>query len=285
VPKLDRVARERAGSHARERAGSHARERVGSHGRQRIAPGPGARLLLPGLILLAGCAASRSPSQPAHDATAATADSAALVLEVELRRSAELSDSRGALRVFDQALGVMYRARGKGMGLDGGDVSFDGRPMHREVSAKGAVSYRLGRDDPAGGAQTGDDPWSTIANSGSPQVPAASARVKLAPFPIVTRPSPWLNIPRSEELAVTMLPPLPDVWYRVSLVGAGESVPAIDLGEGRWTFPLGSLTGLAAGRTHVLIEVDTSCGSCPGPGRLRLNWSSHSELEIPLTLL
>ena len=187
--------------------------------------------------------------------------------------------------MFDQALSVEYRAGGKGPGLDAGEVTFDGRPMRRDVSGKGAVSYRLGREEPEGGAQAGSDPWSTIENAGGPRVPAAAARVKLAPFPLVTQPGSWQNIQRSQELPVTMLPPLPDIWYRVSLVAEGETLVATELGEGRWLFPLGQLDGLARGRANILIEVETSCGSCPGPGHLRLNWSSHSELEIPLTLI
>ena len=250
-----------------------------------------ARLAIPGaLALLLGCAAPQSASRPpagsgdgATGASVAPADSAELVLEVQLRRSAELSNNAGALRVFDQALSVQYRARGRGPGLDAGEVTFDGRPMHRDVGGKGAVSYKLGRDEQA--AQAGGEPWSTIANAGGARVPAASARVKLAPFPLVTHPSPWVGVPRSEELAVTMLPPVPDVWYRVSLVGLDQTIPASDLGEGRWLFELGRLDSLATGRAKILIEVETSCGSCPGPGPMRLNWSSHSELEIPLTLL
>ena len=253
-------------------------------------PGPGglaglARLSIPCLALLAGCAASERAAVAPGGSGAGGADSAQMVLEVRLRRSAELADSKGALRVFDQDLSVEYRARGAGPGHEAGEVTFDGRPMRKVVGGKGAVSYRLGREEPEGGAQAGAEPWSTIANTGGPGIAAAAARVKLAPFPLVTRPAPGLGVLRSEELAVVMLPPVPDVWYRVSLTGAGPGVLASDLGDGRWLFPLGSLDSLSTGRARILIEVETSCGSCRGPGVLRINWSSRSELEIPVTLL
>jgi hypothetical protein len=251
-------------------------------------PGP---LLLCYLLLASGCAGSGKASAPpggagvTAPAAAAPADSAAIVLEVRLRRSAELSDTKGALRVFDQDLNVQYRAHGQGPGLDAGDVTYNGRPMNRSVSGKGAVSYRTGRDAPEGGEQAGGDPWSTIANSGSTRVAAAAAAVKLAPYPLVTQPAPWQGISRTQELSVVMLPPVPDLWIRVTLAGAGEAVTADDLGEGRFLFPVGRLTDLHEGRAHILIEVEAVCGSCRGPGALRLNWSSHTELEIPLTLL
>lgn len=254
-------------------------------------------LVLCCLLLASGCAGSGKASappggagapastSPAPAASAAPSDSAAMVLEVRLRRSAELSNSNGALRVFDQDLNVQYRARGQGPGIDAGEVTFNGRPMSRSVSGKGAVSYRTGRDAPEGGEQAGGDPWSTIANSGGPRVPAAAAAVKLAPYPLVTQPAPWQGVARTQELSVVMLPPVPDLWIRVTMAGAGEAVTADDLGEGRFLFPLGRLTGLNEGRAHILIEVESTCGSCRGPGGLRLNWSSHTELEIPLTLL
>ena len=153
------------------------------------------------------------------------------------------------------------------------------------MSGKGAVSYRTGRDAPEGGDQAGGDPWSTIANSGTARIPAGAAAVKLAPYPLVTQPAPWSGIQRTLELSVVMLPPVPDLWFRVTMAGQGESVTADELGEGRFIFPIGRLTGLAEGRAHILIEVESTCGSCRGPAGLRLNWSSHTELEIPLTLL
>ena len=247
----------------------------------------GARIARPAiacLLLLAGCAAqaplgdrsaSPRPSQP---------DSALVVLEVRLRRSAELVDGRGALRVFDQDLRVEYRAGGAGAGLDAGEATIEGRPLRRVVDGKGGVSYRLGRDEPHGGSQAGGEPWATIANTGGPRVPAASVRVKLAPYPVVTRPTPGQGVVRSEELPIVMLPPVAEVWYRVSLVGAGDPVLATDLGEGRWLFPSGSLAELNPGRARVLFEVETSCGDCPGAGPMRSNWSSHTELELGLTL-
>jgi hypothetical protein len=247
-------------------------------------------LALVPLAVTLGCASAKPAQPPAGGAATpsaaatAPADSAALVLEVILRRSAELSNTNGALRVFDQDLNVQYRAHGKGPGIDAGEVTFNGRPMSRSVSGKGAVSYRTGRDAPDG-EQAGGDPWSTIANSGSPQVSAAAAAVKLAPYPLVTQPGPWQGISRTQDLSVVMLPPVPDLWMRVSLVGAGETVTADPLGEGRYIFPVGRLTDLREGRAHILIEVESTCGSCRGPGALRLNWSSHTELEIPLTLL
>jgi hypothetical protein len=251
---------------------------------------------LASLALTLGCAGARTAAPPSGNAATTSAnaaaaastpqaDSAALVLEVRLRRSAELSNTNGALRVFDQDLNVQYRAHGQGPGIDAGEVTYNGRPMSRSVSGKGAVNYRTGRDAPDGGEQAGGDPWSTIANSGSPRVPAAAAAVKLAPYPLVTQPAPWQGISRTQDLSVVMLPPVPDLWIRVSMVGAGETVIADDLGEGRFLFTVGRLADLHEGRAHILIEVESTCGSCRGPGALRLNWSSHTELEIPLTLL
>jgi hypothetical protein len=239
------------------------------------------------LLLLAGCAAPARIGDPSPSPTAGSAprESALVVLEVRLRRSAEQADSRGGLRVFDQDLRVEYRTGGKGPGLDAGEVTIDGRPVPRIVDGKGAVGYRLGREEPEGGTQGGGDPWATLANAGGPGVPAASVRVKLAPYPLVTQPTPGLGVLRSDELPVVMLPPVPDVWYRVSLSGTGDRVHAIDLGDGRWLFERGSLAGLGPGRARLVIEVETSCGNCPGTGLLRASWSARTELELVLTLL
>jgi len=244
-----------------------------------------ARRAIACLLLLAGCAApARLGDRPAA-APSARPDSALVVLELRLQRSAELADARGALRVFDQDVRVEYRAGGSGAGLDAGEVSLEGRSLRRVVDGKGGVSYRLGRDEPEGGTQAGGEPWGTIANTGGTRVLAASVRVKLAPYPLVTRPTPGQGVARSEELPIVMLPPVPEVWYRVSLVGAGDPVSATDLGEGRWLFPSGSLAGLTPGRARVLIEVETSCGDCPGAGSMRANWSTRTDLELAVTLL
>jgi len=248
----------------------------------------GARIARPAiacLLLLAGCAGPARLGERPRAAPAARTDSALVVLELRLQRSAELADGRGALRVFDQDVRVEYRAGGTGAGLDAGEVALEGRPLSRVVDGKGGVSYRLGRDEPEGGTQAGGEPWATIANTGSPRIPAASVRVKLALYPLVTRPTPGQGVARSEELPIVMLPPVPEVWYRVSLVGAGDPVSATDLGEGRWLFPSGSLAGLNPGRARVLIEVETSCGDCPGAGSLRANWSTRTDLELSVTLL
>jgi hypothetical protein len=109
--------------------------------------------------------------------------------------------------------------------------------------------------------------------------------VKLAPFPVVTQPTPGQGVLRSDELPVVMMPPAAEVWYRVSLRGAGESVNAVEFGQGRWLFPTGVLAPLAQGHARILIEVETSCGDCEVGPRLHASWSSHSELEIPVTLL
>ena len=243
---------------------------------------------IPGLLLLAGCAAparTTGAREPAHAGSPPSPEGAILVLEVRLRHSAEQIDERGALRVFDQDLTVEYRVGGRGPGLGAGEVALDGRPLFRQVSGKGSVTYRLGRDEPAGGTQAGANPWATLANTGAPGVPAASVRVKLAQFPVITQPTPGRGVARSEELGVVMLPPVPEVWYRVSLKGAGDPVNAIDLGEGRWLFPRGSLAGLDPGRARLLIEIETSCGDCPGAGLMRASWSSRAELELAVTLL
>ena len=202
-----------------------------------------------------------------------------------MRRSAQLTDSRGVLRVFDQDLRVEYRAGGNGLGLDAGDVALEGRPLRREVARKGSVSYRLGRDEPAGGARAGGSPWLTLSNTGGARVAAASLRVKVAPFPLVMQPAPGQGVPRAEDLAVVMLPPVADLWYRVTLVGAGEPVSATDLGEGRWLFPRGSLERCTPGPAKLLIEVEATCAHCTADSPMRADWSSRSELELALTLL
>jgi len=208
-----------------------------------------------------------------------------VVLEVRLRRSAELLDPDGPLRLFDQDLRVEYRAGGAGPSLDAGSVTIDGRPLRRDADRRGSVTNRLGRDEPEGGTLAGGDPWSTIANSGGPSVPAASVRVRLAPFPLVTRPEPGRSILRTDELSVVMLPPVAGLWHRVTLTGTGDPVTAVDLGEGRWLFPRGSLEDLEPGRARLLIEVESTCGDCPGAGRMRVSWGSRTELEIALTVL
>ncbi|MEK7330179.1 MAG: hypothetical protein AAB113_05190 [Candidatus Eisenbacteria bacterium] len=242
-------------------------------------------LALLAVLVPAGCAAPARTTGARAPAPGAVPDSATIVVDVNMRRSAELSDSRGALRVFDQEVRVEYRAGGRGSGLDAGEVTLDGRPLRRIVGGKGAMSYRLGRDESGGIVETRDDPWMTLANTGGSPAPAAAARVKLAPFPVVTQPAPGQGVLRSEELAVVMLPPAVDVWYRVSLTGAGDAVNAIDLGQGRWLFPRGSLEHLGQGRARVLIEVETSCGDCEVAERLRASWSSRSQIEVPVTLL
>ena len=241
------------------------------------------RNILAAALALSGCAASSRGSAPGNAPGATAPDSAATVLELRMRRSAELSDNQGALRVFDQDLRVEYRAGGGGPGLDGGEVTLDGRPLRRDVGRKGSVSYRLGRE-PEGGTRAGGSPWLTMVNTGGPRVRAASVRVKLAPFPLVTQPAPGQGVSRSDELPVVMLPPVADVWYRVTLVGEGDPVNATDLGEGRWVFPRGSLEKCVPGRARIVIEVETSCGDCPADAGLRGDWSSRSELELPLTL-
>ena len=236
------------------------------------------------LLLLPGCAAS-TRAIPGAGMPGGAPDSATIVIDLSLRRSAELADSRGALRVFDQDLRVEYRRGGRGPGIDAGEVTLDGSPLSRVVGGRGAVSYRLGRQEPAGGARTRDDPWMTLANRGGSSLPDASARVKLAPFPVVTRPEPGQGVLREEDLTVLMLPPAAGVWYRVSLTGAGAPVVASDLGEGRWVFPHAALEPLARGRARLLIEVETSCAGCEVGAGVRANWSSRGELEVPVILL
>jgi hypothetical protein len=236
--------------------------------------------------LTAGCAAPARTTAgvtPGAGSAPGPADSATVVLDVSLHRSAELADSRGALRVFDQDLRVEYRRGGRGPGLDAGPVTLDGKPLGRVVSGKGAVSYRMGREGAEG--ETREDPWMSLANEGGPGLPATIARVKLAPFPVVTQPIPGQSVIRTEDLTVVMLPPVAGVWYRVSLRGAGEQVMAVDMGQGRWVFPHASLEPLSQGGARILIEVETSCGDCEVAAHLRANWSSRGELEVPITLL
>jgi len=268
---------------------SHA---IGPRG-ARFAASAIARAAIACLLLVAGCAAPRAVAEPPAGARPDPAPASSspgpaarvVVLELRLRRAAELVDDRGALRVFDQDLTVEYRPGGKGAGLDAGEVTFDGRPFQRIVGGKGGVTYRLGRIEESGGTEMGTDPWGTIANTGAPDVAAAAVRAKLAPYPVVTRPAPGQAVLRSEELPVVMLPPVPDVWYRVSITGAGDPVNAIDLGEGRWLFTRGSLEKLTTGRARLLIEVETTCGDCPGSGPMRARWSTRTELELAITLL
>ena len=239
------------------------------------------------LLLVSGCAAAplATPQGVTAPASPRGAADSVIVVELSLRRSAELADTRGALRVFDQSLRVAYRRDGRGPGLDAGEVSLDGRPMRRLTGGHGGVSYLLGRDDPAAGAQAHDDPWATLANRGGASVPDTDARVKLAPFPVVTQPAPNQALLRRDELVVVMLPPADGVWYRVSLVGAGSTVYASELGQGRWLFASGSLASLEPGRAKVLVETETSCGDCEAAGHLHAAWSGHAELEVPVMLL
>jgi len=217
-------------------------------------------------------------------AARAAADSATVVVDVNLHRSAELSDNRGALRIYDQDLRVEYRRGGRGAGLDAGQVTLDGQPLRRAVSGKGAVSYRLGREGTEN-AQTREDPWVSLANAGGPGLAATLARVKLAPFPVVTQPTPGQGALRTEDLTVVMLPPVAGMWYRVSLRGSGDQVLATDVGQGRWVFPHALLEPLSPGGVRILIEVETSCGDCEVGPHLRANWSSRVEMEVPITLL
>jgi hypothetical protein len=235
------------------------------------------------LLLLSGCAAA--PLATPHGAAGGGATDTTIVIELSVHRSAELADTRGALRVFDQEVRVGYRRGGRGPGLDAGQVSLDGRPMRRLASGRG-VNYLLGRDDPSAGTpQAHDDPWMTLANRGGPSVADTDARVKLAPFPVVTQPAPNQALLRSDEQVVVMLPPADGVWYRVSLVAAAGTVFATDLGQGRWLFASGTLASLAQGRAKVLVETEASCGDCEVAGHMRAAWSGRAELEIPVTLL
>jgi hypothetical protein len=236
------------------------------------------------LLAAAGCAAPARLGEAPGVARPAAPDSGLVVLEVRMRRSAEVADGRGGFRVFDQDLRAEYRAGGKGPGLEAGDVTLDGKPLRRVGEGKG-VSYRMGREEQEGGAPGVENPWVSIAATGGPGVPGGAVRVKLAPYPIVTQPVPGQGVARTDELPVVMLPPVADVWYRVSLGGTGDAVNAIDMGEGRWLFPRGTLTPLGPGRAKLLIEVESTCADCPGVGLLRANWSTRTELELALTLL
>jgi hypothetical protein len=212
----------------------------------------------------------RAPSAPADSG---------IVVEVDADGSAELADSRGTLRVFSGDVRIEYRAGGQGAGLDAGAVTLDGRPLRAEVK-KGGTTYKAGRQPDA---SAGGNPWLTLMNSGG-VVPADTVRIKLAAYPTVTRPVPGQAVARGDELQLVMLPPVPDVWYRVTLIGTA-TVSAIDMHEGRWVFPAGSLANLEAGAARLMIEIETSCAACPVGPRLRATVSSRSQLEIPITLL
>ncbi|MBI1797352.1 MAG: hypothetical protein HYR74_09895 [Candidatus Eisenbacteria bacterium] len=216
-------------------------------------------------------------------APAAAAPAAAdtgIVVQITSQGSAELADSRGGLRVFSGDVRVEYRAGGRGPGLDAGAVTLDGKPLRADARKKGGVSYKAGRDPDE---RAGANPWLTLMNAGG-AVPADTVRVKLAPYPVVTRPLPGQGVSRMDDLQIVLLQPVTDVWYRVSLVGT-RTVTAVDMTQGRWIVPAGSLKDLESGAAHILIEVETSCASCPAGPRLAATWSSRIELEIPITLL
>jgi hypothetical protein len=98
------------------------------------------------LLLPAGCAAPGVVAGPPRsaraerppDAAAASPASAQVVLEVRLRRSAELVDTRGDLRVFDQDLRVEYRAGGKGAGSTRASSRSMACPFSASWPARGA---------------------------------------------------------------------------------------------------------------------------------------------------
>jgi hypothetical protein len=235
--------------------------------------------LLAASAALAAALAAPTAHARRDDAKSAPGDSG-IVVEITHDGSAELIDSRGALRVFSGDARVEYRVGGRGAGLDAGAVTIDGRPLRAETKKKGGTSYKLGRDPDA---HTGDNPWVTLMNAGG-AVPADTVRVKLAAYPTITRPTPGQGFARGDELQVTMLPPIAGIWYRVSLIGTA-TVNAIDMQEGRWVFPAGSLANLETGGARILIEVETSCAACPAGPRLRATVSSRLQLEIPIALL
>src|SRR5262245_10581349 len=112
---------------------------------------PGAALAAcAGALLLVGCAGpahttagGAAPPGSAPPPAVPARDSATLVLELRMRRSAEMADDRGTLRVFDQDVSVEFRVAGKGPGLDAGEATLDDRAFRRVVNAKGGVTYRL----------------------------------------------------------------------------------------------------------------------------------------------
>src|SRR5262245_6218678 len=236
-------------------------------------------MLAAAAALAAALAAGHAPSLARDAAKPAAADSG-VVVEINADGAAELADNGGALRVFSGDVRVEYRVGGRGPGLDAGTVTLDGRPLRAETKKKGGTTYKLGR---RADEQAGANPWLTLMNSGA-AVPADTVRVKLAPYPTVTRPSPGQGVARGDELQLVMLPPVADIWYRVSLVGS-STINAIDMLGGRWLFPAGSLAKLDTGGAHILIEVETSCATCPASPRLRATWSSRLELEVPVTIL
>lgn len=241
-----------------------------------------ATVLIP-LALALGCAAPARDVAPRGDTASprpAMPDSV-VVAELRMRRGAELADGHGALRVLDQDVRIEYRPGGRGRGVDAGEVTFDGRALRRETEKNGAIAYRGGRE---GTERAGENPWATIVHTGA-AVPADTLRVKIAAFPTVTRPLPGQAFGRGDEIAVVTLPPLPGMWQRVSLVGTGETVAALDMGEGRWLFPRGSLERFAPGVARILIEIETSCAACPAGRRMPATWSTRAELEIPVTLI
>ena len=236
------------------------------------------------LALTSGCAAT-SQNSPTPDQAAASggaADPSGPRVELRLRRVAELSGTNGELRLREASVEVEYRAGERGAALDAGRVTLDGIELLREGDAA-RPRYRLRndplRDVPAAGATA-----ATLAHAGSPQLPAGTARVEIAPWPRVSEPAPGQSAVKSGGLVIVLEPPPQGAWHRVTLDGSGGVVSARDLGLGRWELRAEDLASIAPGSARVVIEAQTSCAACAGAPGLAARWSTTSLLEIPITL-
>jgi hypothetical protein len=235
------------------------------------------------LVALAGCAATDALDPPAGQIDA---DTASTVADVQLRRTAELIGSRGELRLLDGTLQIEFRRGTHGPGLDAGEVTLDGVTLSRTISGPGdrpSYNYRARGEDLLHVARPGSDGWAILECSGSPDLPAATLRVRAAPLPAIREPGYAQPVSRADGFTVLTERP-GDSWSRVSLTGAGSPVLGLDLGGGRWDFRRDLLASLAPGRAEILVEIETTCARCPGGGGLLAAWSTRSELRAPITL-
>jgi hypothetical protein len=236
-------------------------------------------VVLAATVLVGGCAArSAERSAGRIDEPAATT----VVAEVRQRRSAELHGARDQMRLVDAELTVEFRI-GKEASLDAGPVTLDGKSLVKELGRSG-VTYRVGRDGLERLPPPGSDGWVELWVGGSASVARATARVQLAPLPLVLQPTPNQTVMRSEPLIVTTEGASIGPHVRVTLAGSAESISPAETGPGRWEFPAEAMRPMTPGDARLLIETDTSCGLCPATPDLALRWSSRSQLEIRLAL-
>jgi len=244
-------------------------------------------------FLAVGCAASNAPraARPesnAAGATNASADSSRdrIVVSLDLRRDAELAGGRDRYRVRNADLSVEFRSS-SGASIDAGELAVEGRALGRVVSGSGTrrrVRYRAGREVIDGLPPPGADGWVALVASGSGAFAPARLRVQLAPLAEVIEPAPGEALYRSQGLVVAIAPPPAGVHVRVRYTSADDGLTANEVGAGRYEFPRDQIAAVTPGPARVVIETDTGCGECPARAGVVLRWSTHSELEVPLTI-